>query len=79
MLNGDQEVECQISAAAIDHLVGGPRGINVDRETQFSNLRDIIELLASAKFDANAVVGDVVRIFAKDITKAVKDELGLIG
>jgi hypothetical protein len=79
MLNGDQEVECQISTAAIDHLVGGPRGINVDRETQFSSLRDTIEWLTSAKFDANAVVSGVVRIFAKDITKAVKDDVCLTG
>ena len=54
-------------------------GINVDRETQFSSLRDTIEWLTSAKFDANAVVSGVVRIFAKDITKAVKDDVCLTG
>jgi Protein of unknown function (DUF1488) len=80
MLNGDREVECQISAVAIDQLVGGPRGINVDRETQFLNLRDTIEQLTAAKFDSNVVVSDgIVRIFAKDITKAVRDDVGLPG
>src|SRR5271169_132382 len=33
MLNGAEEVQCQISAAAIDELVGGPRGSYVDRDT----------------------------------------------
>jgi len=68
MLNGSEEVECQISAAAIDELVGGPRGTSVDRETQFSLLRETIESLASTKFDTSPIVrGSVLRIFAKDI------------
>ena len=68
MLNGSEEVECQISAAAIDELVGGPRGTSVDRETQFSLLRETIERLASTKFDTSPIVrGSVLRIFAKDI------------
>ncbi len=33
MLNGSEEVVCQITAAAIDELAGGPRGKYVDRET----------------------------------------------
>jgi Protein of unknown function (DUF1488) len=68
MLNGSEEVECQISAAAIDELVGGPRGTSVDRGTQFSLLRETIESLASTKFDTSPIVrGSVLRIFAKDI------------
>jgi hypothetical protein len=63
---------CQISAAAIDELVGGPRGSYVDRETQFAQLRETIEGLASAKFDAGTVVrGSILRIFAKDIPKTI--------
>jgi hypothetical protein len=46
MLNGSEEVVCQISAAAIDELAGGPRGKYVDRETQFSLMRETIERLA---------------------------------
>ena len=79
MLDGAEQIECQISAAAIDELVGGPRGSYVDRETQFSQLREIIEGLASAKFDTGTVVrGSILRIFAKDIPKALRrDDLGL--
>jgi hypothetical protein len=73
MLNGGEEVQCQISAAAIDELVGGPRGSYVDRETQFSQLCETIESLASAKFDAGTIVrGSILRIFAKDIQKAIR-------
>ena len=56
MLNGGEEVQCQISAAAMDELVGGPRVSYLDRETQFSQLRETIERLASAKFDTGAIV-----------------------
>jgi len=70
MLNGGEEVQCQISAAAIDELVGGPRGSYVDRETQLSQLRETIERPASAKFDASAVVrGSVIRILARYFRK----------
>jgi hypothetical protein len=73
MLNDGEAVECQISAAAIDELVGGPRGSYVDRETQFSLLRETIESIASAKFDTGTMVrGSVLRIFAKDIPKAIR-------
>ena len=79
MLDGAEHVECQISAAAIDELVGGPRGSYVDREIQFSQLREIIEGLASAKFDTGTIVrGSILRIFAKDIPKAMRrDDFGL--
>jgi Protein of unknown function (DUF1488) len=73
MLDGGEEVECQISAAAIDELVGGPRGSYVDRKTQFSQLRETIESLASAKFDTGTIIrGSILRIFAKDIPKAIR-------
>jgi hypothetical protein len=73
MLNGSEEVECQISAAAMDELVGGPRGSYVDREAQFSLLRETIESLASGKFDASTIVSSsMLRIFAKDMPKATR-------
>jgi hypothetical protein len=73
MLNGAEQVQCQISAAAIDELVGGPRGVYADRETQFSQLRETIESLASAKFDAGTKIpGSILRIFAKDISKTIR-------
>jgi hypothetical protein len=79
MLDGIDEFECQISAVAIDELVGGPRGSSVDREAQFSQLRETIESLASAKFDAGTIFrGSILRIFAKDITKAMlRDDFSL--
>jgi hypothetical protein len=68
MSENGKDVECRISAAAIDELVGGPRGSCVDRETQFLKLREAIERLATAKFDAGTFVrGSILRIFAKDI------------
>jgi hypothetical protein len=78
MLNGVEEVVCQISAVAIDELVSGPGGNFVDRESQFSTLRETIESLASAKFDTGTIVrGSTLRIFAKDIRKYARDDFGL--
>jgi hypothetical protein len=72
MFDGSENVECHISAAAIDELVGGPRGHQVDREAQFDQLREAIEGITSAKFDTGPRVrGSILRIFAKDIPKAV--------
>jgi len=69
MLDGGEEVECQISAAAMADLVGGPR------ETQFSRLRETIEGLASTKFDtAKTVRGGILQIFAKDVPKARRND-----
>ena len=75
MLDGGEEVECHISAAAMADLVGGPRDICLDRETQFSLLRETIEGLASTKFDtAKTVRGGILQIFAKDIPKARRND-----
>lgn len=68
MLNGVEEFECQISAAAIDELVGGSRGSYADREAQFSQLRETIESRASAKFDTGTIFrGSTLRIFDEKI------------
>jgi hypothetical protein len=62
-------VECQISAAAMDDLVGGARGTLADREAQVLSLREAIESIASAKFHSGTMVkSGLVRIFAKDIS-----------
>jgi hypothetical protein len=77
MLDGAEEIECQIIAAAIDELVGGPRRSYVDRETQFSQLRDTIERLASIKFDNSAIVrGGVVRIFCQGYCESNQERSG---
>jgi hypothetical protein len=77
MLEGYDHIECQISAAAIDVLVGGPRGHHADREAQFAKLRETIEGITSNKFDIGTMVrGSILRIFAKDIPKAMlRDDL----
>ena len=70
MLNDSDEVEFQISAAAIDKLFGGPRGRPLNREIQFSLLRETIERLASDEFSSgHSARGGILRIFAKDIRK----------
>ena len=70
MLNDGVVVECRISAAAMDDLVGGARVAVADREEQFLRLREAIESISSAKFHSGTIVrGSVVRIFAKDIRK----------
>ena len=75
MLQGDEEVECQISAAGIDTLLGGPRAGGANREAQFLQLREKIESLASAKFGGGPIGrGGILRIFAKDIAKAMRRE-----
>lgn len=70
MLNGSEEVECQISTAAIDELAGGPRGKYVDRETQFSLMRETIERLASVKFDT----GTIVAAFSVFLRKTLEND-----
>lgn len=73
MLNDGKEIVFQISAVAMDDLVGRPRGwlrTPPDREAQFLRVREAIESVASAKFHSGTIVqGDVVRIFAKDLRK----------
>jgi Protein of unknown function (DUF1488) len=70
MLNDGEAVECQISAAAMDQLVGGSRGTHADRDAQFLQHRVAIEQIASAIFDDVATVrGPVVRIFAKHVVR----------
>lgn len=68
MLDGEMQVECQISDAAMDELAGTRGTESMARQAQFLTLRDTIEGIASDMFDrAPAVKGRVVRIFTKDI------------
>ena len=52
MIDGDREVPCAVSAAAMDELDGVPRTPVHQREEQFTRLRDRIEACASRKFVA---------------------------
>ena len=69
MLNADETINCQISDAAMDKLVGTEGSLYTVRQAQFSAHRETIEGLASDLFDAGAVPGTVVRIFSKHILK----------
>jgi hypothetical protein len=70
MLNADQTINCQISDAAMDELVGTKGSLYTVRQAQFLAHRETIESLASDLFDAaGAVPGSVVRIFSKHILK----------
>ena len=70
MLNAADTVECQISDAAMDELIGTKGSPRTVREAQFLAHRETIEGLASDLFDGTgAVRGSVVRIFTKHILK----------
>jgi len=70
MLNADQTINCQISDAAMDELVGTKGSLYTVRQAQFLAHRETIEKLASELFDAaGAIPGSVVRIFSKHILK----------
>jgi hypothetical protein len=70
MLNAGDTIDCQISDAAMDELVGTKGSPHTIREAQFLEHRETIEGLASDLFDAaGALRGAVVRIFSKHIPK----------
>jgi hypothetical protein len=63
MLNADQTINCQISDAAMNELVGTQGSLYTVRQAQFLAHRETIESIASNLFDAaSAVPGSVVRI-----------------
>ena len=69
MMNGDQEIECQISDAAMDELAGTRGTPSLARQAQFIALRDAIEMIASDIFDNGPFVkGATIRIFTKHIS-----------
>jgi Protein of unknown function (DUF1488) len=68
MLNGDEPVECRISDAAMDELIGVKGTENSARQAQFLAHRDAIEKVASDLYDEKpAVKGAVLRIFTKHV------------
>ena len=70
MLNAVETIDCQISDAAMDELIGTKGSPRTVREAQFLAHRETIEGLASDLFDGTgAVRGSVVRIFTKHILK----------
>ncbi|GKQ51144.1 DUF1488 family protein [Bradyrhizobium sp. Ce-3] len=70
MMHGDQEIECQISDAAMDELAGTRGTPSLARQAQFIALRDAIEMIASDIFDSGPFVkGATIRIFTKHVSK----------
>ncbi|KIU48083.1 MULTISPECIES: DUF1488 family protein [Bradyrhizobium] len=70
MMDGDQEVECQISDAAMDELAGTRGTASLARQAQFIALRDAVEQIASDVYDSGRTVkGATIRIFTKHIAK----------
>ncbi|MCC8965597.1 DUF1488 family protein [Bradyrhizobium sp. Pear76] len=70
MMNGEQEIECQISDAAMDELAGTRGTASMARQAQFVALRDAVERIASDIYDNSPVVrGATIRIFTKHIAK----------
>jgi Protein of unknown function (DUF1488) len=68
MLNADEPVECRISDAAMDELIGVKGTENSARQAQFMAHRDTIEKVASDLYDEKPTVkGAVLRIFTKHI------------
>jgi Protein of unknown function (DUF1488) len=68
LLNGDEPVECRISDAAMDELIGVKGTENSARQAQFLAHRDAIEQVASDLYDEKpAVKGAVLRIFTKHV------------
>ena len=51
MMNGETEVACAISTAAMDDLDRPSKGASTQREAQFLRLRDKIEGRADKKFE----------------------------
>jgi hypothetical protein len=77
MLTPDARVvSCEISSIALDYMVGKRGTLPSEREAQFIDLRDVIEMIASDNFQGEtAALGRVVRIFAKHLPQEWKKVL----
>ena len=68
LLDRDEPVECRISDAAMDELVGTKGTENSARQALFLAHRDSIEQIASDLYEQSAKVkGTILRIFTKHI------------
>lgn len=68
MLDGDEPVECRISDAAMDELIGVKGTENSARQALFLAHRDAIEKVASDLYDQKpSVKGAILRIFTKHL------------
>jgi hypothetical protein len=68
MMNGDEAIECRISDAAMDQLLGAKGTESLARQALFLANRDQIEQIASDLYDAGPPVkGTIIRIFTKHV------------
>ncbi len=68
MMNEDEPVECRISDAAMDELVGAKGTENSARQALFLAHRDAIEQIASDLYEHSAKAkGTILRIFTKHV------------
>jgi hypothetical protein len=68
MMNVDEAVECRISDAAMDQLIGTKGTESLARQALFLAHRDQIEQIASDLYDSSPPVrGAVIRIFTKHV------------
>lgn len=67
MVDGQREIPCAISTAAMDHLESLARSQPNQREAQFIRLRDRIEERAARKFLANEFEGTPPGIILRSI------------
>ena len=67
MVDGQREILCAISTAAMDHLESLARSQPNQREAQFIRLRDRIEERAARKFLANEFEGTPPGIILRSI------------
>jgi hypothetical protein len=65
-------VDCAISGPAMDDLFGTKGGSLEERNSQFTELRDKIEQIASDLFDRNATYQ--VRIFSKHVDLPLRNK-----
>lgn len=67
MHDGDKEIPCAISTAAMDDLENGPRAKPEQREAQFNRLRGRIETHAASKYQATEFEGSPPGIVLRSI------------
>jgi hypothetical protein len=69
MMNGAHVIGCEISGVALSDLSGMRWARSTDRDVQFLKSRDLIEKIASDRFDVAAVKTKTLLIFAKHLPR----------
>lgn len=67
MIDGFTEVQCAVSASAMDDMEGARRTRADEREAQFVRLRERIEARANRKFDDGELEGRPLGVILRSI------------